>query len=236
MSSVYATEPQTSGRVILETTHGPLEIQLFCRECPATTKLFLQLCQDGYYNGMVFHRIIPKFLIQTGAIRSVHSANQRGARKSGGANGASADGLETANSYNEADIAKYRKHVEAEDAVERRRYELNSRIRFNHRGQVAMALTVSSDDVDEYPVLQPQFFITLEEASNLDGSHVVFGTIQGPTIQQGVLFQVHQTDAVYRNHGANRITKHDVPVYGRETPAPLDARGFPHGRTAHDRG
>jgi peptidyl-prolyl cis-trans isomerase SDCCAG10 len=61
MSSVYATEPASSGKVLFETTHGPLEIQLWCRECPTITKLFLQLCMDGFYDGMIFHRIVPDF-------------------------------------------------------------------------------------------------------------------------------------------------------------------------------
>ena len=162
MSQVYSTEPQTSGRVILETTHGPLEIQLWSRECPATTRFFLQLCLDGFYDKMVFHRVVPNFLIQTGALRH-------------GINNASAD----ENSKGPVDI--YRKRVNANQAWDRRTYELNSRIRFNHRGQVAMALDIN-DDYHDLPLMQPQFFITLDEAAHLDGKHVVFGTVSGPTV------------------------------------------------------
>jgi peptidyl-prolyl cis-trans isomerase SDCCAG10 len=157
MSQIYATEPQTAGRVIFETTHGPLELSLWSRECPATTRLFLQLCLDGYYEGMLFHRIVPNFLIQTGAIRQTNAA-----------------------SPSEKDLEVYRNQIHAPHALERREYELNSRIRFNHRGQVAMALGVS--DEDDLAILQPQFFITLDEASHLDGKHVVFGTVTGPTV------------------------------------------------------
>ena len=162
MSNVYVTEPQTAGRVIFETTHGPLEITLWSRECPSTTKLFLQLCQDGFYDDMVFHRIVPNFLVQTGAIRHGKPA------------------------VSTAELNKYRAKVNADAILERRQYELNSRIRFNHRGQVAMALGANNDDEnnddDTLALLQPQFFITLDEASHLDGKHVVFGTINGPTI------------------------------------------------------
>lgn len=155
MSSVYATEPGTTGRVILETTHGPLEIQLWSRECPTTTKLFLQLCLDGFYDNMLFHRIVPDFLIQTGALRqpSVAVDNKK--------------------------LEKYRQAVKADHALERRRFELHSRLRFNHRGQIAMALGVDDDPDAE---IHPQFFITLDEASFLDGKHVLFGTVAGPTI------------------------------------------------------
>lgn len=166
MSSVYATEPATSGRVIFETTHGPLDIHLWCNECPATTKFFLQLCLDGFYDNMLFHRIVPSLLIQTGAMRS------------GGGNG------EDPSSDKSDMMAEYRAAVQAGQALERRHYEVNARIRFNHRGQVAMALGVSDDnDIDGIEELQPQFFITTEDAPYLDGKHVVFGTLgAGPTI------------------------------------------------------
>ena len=153
MSQVYATEPSTSGRVVIETSHGPLEIQLWCRECPLTTKLFLQLCMDGFYDGMLFHRIVPDFLVQTGAIRQPP---------------ASQDIMD----------ATCREAVHAQEALDRRQYEIHSRLRFNHRGQVAMALGIKDDE----PELQPQFFVTLDEAPYLDGTHVLFGTITGPTM------------------------------------------------------
>ena len=50
MSTIYATEPATTGRVVLETTHGPLDLELWCRECPTATHFFLQLLLDGFYN------------------------------------------------------------------------------------------------------------------------------------------------------------------------------------------
>lgn len=170
MSSVYATEPATSGRVIFDTSHGPLEIQLWCRECPATTRFFLQLCLDGYYDNMIFHRIVPNFLIQTGAMRKTSPSSS------------SSDNMEMA-------MKKYRKAINADAAIERAKYEIHSRLRFNHRGQVAMALNLSEtntfqatdEDDQDRPELQPQFFITLEEASFLDTKHVLFGTITGPT-------------------------------------------------------
>jgi len=70
MSTVYSTEPATTGRVVLDTTHGPIDINLWCKECPTTTRTFIQLCLDGYYDGMIFHRILSEFLIQTGLTRT----------------------------------------------------------------------------------------------------------------------------------------------------------------------
>lgn len=66
MSQIYNLEPPTSGQVVLETTHGPLRINLWTKEAPTTTKNFLQHCMNGYYDGLAFHRIIPEVLAQTG--------------------------------------------------------------------------------------------------------------------------------------------------------------------------
>lgn len=171
MSQVYASEPPTSGRVILETTHGPLEIQLWCRECPHTTRFFLQLCLDGFYDDILFHRILPNTLLQCGAIRHQQTTNNHTAA------------VDLDNSR--AEWETYRQATQAPAALERRQYELHSRLRFSHRGVVAMALpacddgTLSDDDLIQQ---QAQFFVTLEDAAYLDGKHVVFGTVAGPTI------------------------------------------------------
>lgn len=184
MSQVYATEPQTSGSVVFETTHGPLSIHLWCKECPHTVRFFLQLCLDGFYDGLIFHRIIPNFLIQTGDPQY----RQKG--------DVPAEDEESA-IYRQPLPNKYRQKHEAPQALERRQYELNSRIRFNHRGQIAMALgTDDNDDNDSQSLarLQPQFFITLDEASHLDGKHVCFGGITGPTIFNAL--RIGQADIV----------------------------------------
>ena len=84
------------------------------------------------------------------------------------------------NSNADEAMEHYRKAVGAEEALERRKYEVHSRLRFNHRGQLAMALGVA--DEEGTADLQPQLFITLDEAPYLDGKHVIFGTVSGPTI------------------------------------------------------
>jgi peptidyl-prolyl cis-trans isomerase SDCCAG10 len=66
MSSVYIQEPPTQGKVILKTTFGELEIELWPREAPKAVRNFVQLCLEGYFDNTVFHRIIPKFIIQGG--------------------------------------------------------------------------------------------------------------------------------------------------------------------------
>ncbi|KAK9239483.1 cyclophilin-like domain-containing protein [Lipomyces kononenkoae] len=61
-----ALEPPTTAKVILHTTKGPIEIELWAKETPKASRNFLQLCLDGYYDNTIFHRIIPDFLIQGG--------------------------------------------------------------------------------------------------------------------------------------------------------------------------
>ena len=66
MSAEREPEPECTGKVILRPSHGPLEIDLWCRETPETTRNFIQLCLEGYYEECPFHRIVPGFILQTG--------------------------------------------------------------------------------------------------------------------------------------------------------------------------
>jgi peptidyl-prolyl cis-trans isomerase B (cyclophilin B) len=50
----------------LQTNHGPIAIELFDDDAPNTVENFLKLARDGFYNGVIFHRVIPDFMIQGG--------------------------------------------------------------------------------------------------------------------------------------------------------------------------
>ncbi|KAG4079401.1 hypothetical protein HA402_008093 [Bradysia odoriphaga] len=54
------------GYVQLVTSHGPLNIELYCNLVPKTCENFMRHCQDGYYNGTLFHRSVKNFMIQGG--------------------------------------------------------------------------------------------------------------------------------------------------------------------------
>ncbi|KAI0675962.1 cyclophilin-like protein [Trametes maxima] len=56
----------TRGRVVLETTAGEVDIELWSKETPKACRNFLALAMEGYYDGVIFHRIVPNFLVQTG--------------------------------------------------------------------------------------------------------------------------------------------------------------------------
>lgn len=66
MSTVYVLEPPTKGKVILTTSYGPIDIELWPKEAPKAVRNFVQLCLEGYYNDTVFHRVIKSFLVQGG--------------------------------------------------------------------------------------------------------------------------------------------------------------------------
>lgn len=66
MATQYNIEPLPTGRVLIQTSMGPLDIELFCKETPQTCRSFIQLCLEGYYNNVIFHRIVKDFIIQTG--------------------------------------------------------------------------------------------------------------------------------------------------------------------------
>jgi cyclophilin family peptidyl-prolyl cis-trans isomerase len=50
----------------IHTSHGAIAIELFDDDAPKTVENFLKLSRDGFYNGVIFHRIIPDFMIQGG--------------------------------------------------------------------------------------------------------------------------------------------------------------------------
>jgi cyclophilin family peptidyl-prolyl cis-trans isomerase len=50
----------------MHTNHGPIELELFDGEAPKTVDNFVKLSRDGYYDGLVFHRVIKDFMIQGG--------------------------------------------------------------------------------------------------------------------------------------------------------------------------
>lgn len=87
MSNIYIQEPPTSGKVtfvysidikiplkccikwnfikvLLKTSVGDIDIELWCREAPKACRNFIQLCMEGYYNGTIFHRLVKGFIVQ----------------------------------------------------------------------------------------------------------------------------------------------------------------------------
>ena len=50
----------------MTTNHGPITLELFDEDAPKTVENFRKLARDGFYDGLIFHRVIKDFMIQGG--------------------------------------------------------------------------------------------------------------------------------------------------------------------------
>lgn len=57
---------QKGPKALIKTNRGDIEIQLFPEIAPKTVQNFVELSKKGYYDGVIFHRVIPDFMIQGG--------------------------------------------------------------------------------------------------------------------------------------------------------------------------
>ena len=65
LNSAYANP-----KVLMETSKGNITIELFEKEAPITVKNFLSYVSEGFYNNLIFHRVIKNFMIQGGGMDS----------------------------------------------------------------------------------------------------------------------------------------------------------------------
>ncbi len=65
-AGINKPEDAANPQVTLETDSGSIVIELFPKEAPVTVENFLKLVNQKYYDGLIFHRVIPGFMIQGG--------------------------------------------------------------------------------------------------------------------------------------------------------------------------
>jgi cyclophilin family peptidyl-prolyl cis-trans isomerase len=53
-------------QAIIRTNHGPIHLELYVDDAPKTVNNFVKLAGDGFYDRVIFHRVIPDFMIQGG--------------------------------------------------------------------------------------------------------------------------------------------------------------------------
>ena len=62
-------------KVIFETDQGKITFELFSNDAPNTVDNFIKLVNDGFYNGLAFHRVIPGFMAQGGCPNTREGSN-----------------------------------------------------------------------------------------------------------------------------------------------------------------
>lgn len=69
-ASAQAAKTAANPKVRMTTNLGKIEIELDAKRAPITVKNFLEYVADGHYDGTIFHRVIPQFMIQGGGFTS----------------------------------------------------------------------------------------------------------------------------------------------------------------------
>jgi cyclophilin family peptidyl-prolyl cis-trans isomerase len=74
--------------VVMDTSLGTIKIELFEKKAPITVKNFLQYVDDKFYDGTIYHRVIPNFMVQGGGMEpGLKEKTTRGKIKNEGGNG-----------------------------------------------------------------------------------------------------------------------------------------------------
>ncbi|KAI0402371.1 cyclophilin type peptidyl-prolyl cis-trans isomerase/CLD [Xylaria palmicola] len=164
MSTIYNLEPQPTASLIIHTTLGDLSVELFAKQTPLTSRNFLQLCIDGYYDNTIFHRLVPGFVIQGGDPTGTGNGGE--CIYDGGAYGGDLDPWPM----------DQRRGKNAGPGGVNFKDEFHSRLKFNRRGLLGMANEGKPDTNGS------QFFFTLDKAEELNNKNTVFGRVVGDTI------------------------------------------------------
>lgn len=76
MVSISSFAIATEGTIVkLVTSEGDIELELNNKKAPITTDNFIQYVKEGYYQNTIFHRVIPGFMIQGGALLVICNLN-----------------------------------------------------------------------------------------------------------------------------------------------------------------
>jgi cyclophilin family peptidyl-prolyl cis-trans isomerase len=68
VSTAPAAGQPANPRVLIETSKGNITVELFPAQAPQSSGNFLNYVNTGFYDGLVFHRVIPNFMIQAGGM------------------------------------------------------------------------------------------------------------------------------------------------------------------------
>ena len=65
-TSSSPTKTGSGNMLVIETTYGNVEAELYPNDAPKTVARIKELAEKGFYNGLVFHRVVPGFVVQGG--------------------------------------------------------------------------------------------------------------------------------------------------------------------------
>ena len=71
MTSIASADPQSKDdttKVVISTNLGDITVLLYGKESPISVKNFLAYADTGFYGGLIFHRVIPGFMVQGGGL------------------------------------------------------------------------------------------------------------------------------------------------------------------------
>ena len=78
VSTAPATGQPANPKVLIETSKGNITVELFPRNAPVSVENFLSHIKTGFYDGTIFHRVIPGFMIQGGGMLPDMTEKARG--------------------------------------------------------------------------------------------------------------------------------------------------------------
>ncbi|MDD2582537.1 MAG: peptidylprolyl isomerase [Desulfuromonadaceae bacterium] len=79
MAGIACAEAKKNPVVTMETSLGKVKIELFEKQAPVSVRNFLSYTKSGFYNGTIFHRVIPGFMIQGGGFTAALKEKPTGA-------------------------------------------------------------------------------------------------------------------------------------------------------------
>lgn len=116
-------QPVVTHTAVIETSKGRIELELYGKDAPRTVANFVALAQQGFYNGLLVHRVRPDFVIQMGD-QTTRDSSLRGRWGNGGRS--SYDGKQFEDELNESTPSYQRGYVEGAVAMANRGPNTNS--------------------------------------------------------------------------------------------------------------
>ena len=171
-ASLSMTTKTNTVNVLMKTNYGSIKLELFTKDAPKTVDNFVKLAEQGFYNGLTFHRVILDFVIQGGDPQG---------------NGSGGPGYSFEDEINPWSLGLSEQTIQSYES-QGYKYTRDLQSRKMEAGVLAMANAGPDTNGSQF------FIITTQAQPHLDGKHTVFGkVIEGMDvvlkIQQGDIME-----------------------------------------------